>query len=319
MTKVSAVRVGKLKESETREADRIMRLAFGTFIGLPEPTRFLGDRDMLGSRLKAAHVKGFAARQGDRLIGSNLLTRWGSFGFFGPLTVLPEYWDKGVAQKLLEATMKEFDTWGVKRTGLFTFPHSPKHLGLYQKFGYWPQYLTLLMTYQPDVASAATVPGTVISFSELGRQDRENAIEECSELTSELEKGLDLSSEIRAVVTHGLGEVLLTYTKRKLDGLAICMHGPGSEGGESVCYVKFAAARSGKNVERRFERLVDAFEAFAARRGVPVETGVNTACEYAARQLHKRGYRVRAQGVAMTRPHASGYHATQAFVLNDWR
>jgi GNAT superfamily N-acetyltransferase len=92
------------------------------------------------------HIKVIAAREGGRLIESNMATRWGSFGFFGPLTVLPEYGDRGVAQRLLEATMTIFERWGLRHTGLFTFPQSAKHVGLYQKFGYWPRYLTAIMT-----------------------------------------------------------------------------------------------------------------------------------------------------------------------------
>src|SRR5579859_5624837 len=47
-----------------------------------------------------------------------------------------EYISSGVAQRLLEATMTIFERWGVRHTGLFTFPQSAKHVGLYQKFGY---------------------------------------------------------------------------------------------------------------------------------------------------------------------------------------
>ena len=144
------VKIGPLKKTERKEADRIFRLAFGTFVGLSNPSDFAGDRDMLISRCQSPHVKALAARENGRLIGSNLITRWGSFAFFGPLTVLPEYWDRGIAQKLLEATVKIFDQDGLRRTGLFTFAHSTKHVGLYQKFGYWPGYLTALMTHTPS-------------------------------------------------------------------------------------------------------------------------------------------------------------------------
>jgi ribosomal protein S18 acetylase RimI-like enzyme len=130
------VKIGALKKTERKEADRIFRLAFGTFFGMSNPSDFAGDRDMLISRCGAPHVKALAARENGRLIGSNLITRWGSFAFFGPLTVLPEYWDRGVAQRLLEATVKIFDQDGPGRSGLFTFAHSTKHVGLYQKFGY---------------------------------------------------------------------------------------------------------------------------------------------------------------------------------------
>jgi hypothetical protein len=97
------------------------------------------------------------------------------------------------------------------------------------------------------------------------------------------------------------------------------MHGTGSEGGEKICYVKFGAARTGTNSGTRFERLLDACDAFAASRGVPVEAGVNSACEDAVRRMQRHGYRTRVQGVAMTRPHSVGYHRADAYVMNDWR
>jgi len=117
------IKVSLLKESEVDEAGRILRLAFGTFLGLPNPLDFMGDRDLMTPRWHSTHVKVIAAREGGRLIGSNVATRWGSFGFFGPLTVLPEYWERGVAQRLLEATMTIFDRWG---SGTQAFSRSRK-------------------------------------------------------------------------------------------------------------------------------------------------------------------------------------------------
>lgn len=35
--------VRPLEERDLPEADRIMRLAFGTFLGLPDPSGFMGD------------------------------------------------------------------------------------------------------------------------------------------------------------------------------------------------------------------------------------------------------------------------------------
>ena len=63
-----------------------------------------------------------------------------------PLTIHPEYWNQGVAQKLLEPTMKLFDKWNTKHAGLFTFANSPKHISLYQKFNFWPCFLTVIMS-----------------------------------------------------------------------------------------------------------------------------------------------------------------------------
>src|ERR1700730_10827478 len=169
------IKVGLLKQSELEEAGRIVRLAFGTFLGLPDPLDFMGDRNLMVPRWRSTHVKVIAAREGGRLIGSNVVTRWGSFGCFGPVTVLPEYWDRGVAQRLLEATMTIFDRWGLRHTGLFTFPQSAKHVGLYQKFGYWPRYLTAIMTRTPEVnpARRTSAAHSQVLLSALTKSQRE--------------------------------------------------------------------------------------------------------------------------------------------------
>lgn len=70
--------VRSLREEELEGADRILRLAFGTFLGLPDPT--------------------------------------------APL----------------------FDERGARHRGLFTFGHSPRHLSLYQGYGFLPRFLTAI-------------------------------------------------------------------------------------------------------------------------------------------------------------------------------
>src|ERR1700728_3431821 len=198
MSASQPIKVGLLKKNELDEADRIVQLAFGTFLGLPNPLDFMGDRDLMTPRWRSPHVKVIAARDGDRLIGSNVATRWGSFAFFGPLTVLPEYWDRGVAQRLMEATMTTFDRWGVRHTGLYTFAQSAKHVGLYQKFGYWPRYLTGVMTLAPDEARSVYAKAPML-LSALKKSEPEIAIEACGKLTHKIDKGLDLGGEIRSV------------------------------------------------------------------------------------------------------------------------
>ena len=309
------IRVGLLKKDEVEEAARILRLAFGTFLGVPNPLEFMSDRDLLTPRWRSSHVKVLAARDGGRLIGSNVVTRWGSFGFFGPLTVLPEYWDRGVAQRLLEATMEIFERWGLRHTGLYTFAHSTKHVALYQKFGYWPRYLTAIMT-GPSEAKDAETPTLL---SSMRKSQREEAIQACARLTHKIDKGLDLTGEIRALLAQRTGDAVVRYAGRVLDGFAICLNGPGSEGGEKTCYIKFGAARGGSGAGERFDRLLDACEGFASSRHATIEAGVNLAREDAYRRMRSRGYRVAMQGVAMQRPHADGFNRAEAYVIDDWR
>jgi len=310
MAKTTSIQLGRLKRGELEEAQRIVRLAFGTFLGLPNPLEFMGDRSLIAPRWRSSHVKVIGARENGRLIGSNVIIRWGSFGFFGPLTVLPEYWNRGIAQRLLEATMKVFDQWRVRQTGLFTFPHSVKHINLYQKFGYWPRYLTAVMARTPDGQAQA---GTLLSS--LGKSAGEGAIGACTKLTGKIDPGLDLGGEIGAILKQGTGDTVLAYTRHVLDGFAICASGPGSEGGAKLCYIKFAAARSGD----AFDRLLGACDAFAASRGVSIEAGVNLAREDAFTRMHRHGYRTMFHGLAMQRPNAEGYNRADVYVMDDWR
>jgi GNAT superfamily N-acetyltransferase len=311
------VQVGPLHETELEAAGRIVRLAYGTFLGLPNPLDFMGDRDFVSPRWRSRNTKVLAARKDGKPIGLIVVTRWGSFGLFGPLAVLPDYWNRGVAQQLLAATMKVFDRWGVRHSGLFTSANSPSHVGLYLKFGYWPGYLTATMMRKPAAPSWRPAKGAKapVLLSALTRSEREQAIEACAKLTNKLERGLDLSLEIRAVVAQRTGDVLLLAERSSLDAFAVCMHGPGSEGGVKLCYVKFGAAGSGE----RFERLLDAIDALALARGVEVVTGVSTACADAFERMRARGYRMANLGVAMQRPHGEGFTRPGAYVLGDWR
>ena len=319
MAKSEAVRIGPLRESELEEAVRIVRLAFGTFLGLPDPMQFMGDRDLLTARWRARNTKVLAAYIDGRLAGSNVITRWGSFGFFGPLTVLPEFWDHGVAQRLLEATVKVLDSWKLRHSGLFTFAHSAKHVGLYNKFGFWPGYLTALMQHAPATAARGSDLGVPVLLSTLKRSHREEAIRACARLTNRIDKGLDLSDEIRAVLAQGVGDVAIIDSRSRLEGFAVCMTGPGSEGGAKTCYVKFGVVRGDDGADARFDRLLDAIDGFAISRGVNVEAGVNLARRGAWARMRAHGYKALTQGVAMHRPHGDGFNRAGVYAMDDWR
>src|SRR5580704_8993634 len=122
------ITIRALREEDLPAADRIVRLAFGTFLGLPDPMKFMGDADYVRTRWKADSSSVFGAELGGELVGTNFATRWGSVGFFGPLTIRPDLWDRGIAQQLLRPTMDLFEKWRIRHAGLFTFANSAKHV-----------------------------------------------------------------------------------------------------------------------------------------------------------------------------------------------
>jgi hypothetical protein len=115
------IKVRPMIERDLAEADRIIRLAFGTFLGLADPMTVWGDADFAYTRFAAAPEAALAAEVDGKLVGSNFATGWGSVGFFGPLSVEPRLWEQKIAKYLLEPTMDLFAKWGCRHTGLFTF------------------------------------------------------------------------------------------------------------------------------------------------------------------------------------------------------
>lgn len=306
-----------LQENELSTADRIFRLAFGTFIGLPQPTEFGGDANYIQPRWKVDPTAAFAAEIDGKLVGSNIATHWGSVGLFGPLTIHPDFWNQGIAQRLIEAVMTRFTEWETQQAGLFTFPNSPKHHALYQKFGFYPRFLTFIMA-KPIQEAYQGLPGT--KYSELDPQQQSHCLKECAQLTDAIYSGLDLSREILSVHAQNLGDTIFLWDETGLTGFAICHCGAGSEAGSDVCYVKFGAVRSGVQAGEQFEQLLDLCEAYGAtQKMLRLVAGVNTSHDAAYTRMAARRFRTEIIGVVMHKPNEPGYNRPDVFVLDDWR
>jgi GNAT superfamily N-acetyltransferase len=312
----AGVRIRPLAEEDLDEADRIFRVAFGTFFGMPEPEKFSGDADSVRTRWKAYPGVALAAELDGRLVGSNFAANWGSVGFFGPLTIAPQYWGRAIAQRLLDETMEQFSGWNTRHAGLFTFAQSAKHVGLYQKYGFWPRFLTAVMSRRVDPNSRSSSA----RMSAVADKDLANALEAIGELTGAVYPGLDLSREIRAVRAQSLGDTVLIDDNADLQGVAICHVGAGTEAGAGACYVKFGAVRPGPGAEHRFGLLIDACHRLAADHGAAVLlAGANAGRDRAWRVLTDRGFRRNFQGVTMHRPNEPGYSTSDSYVIDDWR
>jgi acetyltransferase (GNAT) family protein len=308
--------VRPLNEREALQAGRIIRLAFGTYLGAPDPESFFGDLDFVRSRFGAENVEAYGAEEDGVLLGSNFATRWGSVGFFGPLSIRPDRWDGGAAQPLVGAACEAFERWNVSHAGLFTFAQSAKHVHLYGKFGFYPRFLTAIMN-RP--AAAGALPARAC-YSGLADDERRAVEDAAFELTDAIYPGLDLRGEIRNVAQRGLGETLLLRDGEGVAGFAVCHLGPGTEAGSDQLFLKFGAVPSGPGADERFAALLAAASALAAARGMKTVTaGINLAREEAYRQMKALGFRTQMQGVAMHRGNESGYCRPGVYAIDDWR
>lgn len=312
-----AAKIRPLVDSDLDAADRVARLAFGTFLGLPDPQRFFGDAAWVHSRWRCAETAGIAAEFDGELIGSSFATGWGSIGVLGPLTVHPGYWGRSVGKALVAATMEVFARKRIEQVGLFTFADSSRHVGLYQRFGFWPRYLTAVM--RTPVQPVARSDARTIVMSKLAPGERGTLVALARELTDRVHPGLDLTAEIEAVAAHSLGDTIM-LDQCDPAALAVCHIGAHTEAGGGNCYVKFGAVRPGAGARERFVALIEAcHELAASRRASTLVAGVNAGREQAWRALTAFGFTPQFQGVSMHRPNVPLYSTAGTYVIDDWR
>jgi predicted N-acetyltransferase YhbS len=309
--------IAPLGPDDLQAADRIFRMAFGTRNNLPDPMRFDGDASRIKARLTASNVIHAGASDGDKLVAFAMATIWGSYAWLGPLAVLPEYWNDGIGQRLIQHTMDNLDKLGIQHAALFTVAESAKHVALYRKFGFWPAYLTLVMKRDLPPGESGRSGSTYLESSYADQREYLCAIKE---LTESIYPGLDLSTEIDGVAGRKLGDIIIKQDGRGVAAFAICHFGLGSEAESGSVYIKFAATRPGENAPGDFERLLADCEDLAAGRGLRrIVAGVNTARRDAYARMAQRGFRAIQQGIAMHRPDGQGYDRPDVYAIDDLR
>jgi GNAT superfamily N-acetyltransferase len=307
--------VRSMTAGDLPEATRIYRLAFGTFLGAPDPSRFRLDMRTLETRFATDPGTAFVAECVGRLVGSIIGMDWGSQFMVGPLTVDPAHSGRGVARLLMAAILDVAAQRQPALVSLFTHPASTTHLRLYESFGFVPMFLTPVLS--KPTGGAAPSPGPRL-FSALSAAGQAAALDRSRGLTEANFAGLDLRREIRAIEQQSLGETILLEDAGGLAGIALCHIGAGTEAGEGALFVKFAAVRPRAAAD--LERLLDAIEALAAARGVQrIALGVNTARREAYRRVLARGFRAGPIGVAMHRPDIAGTLRPDVYIIDDWR
>jgi GNAT superfamily N-acetyltransferase len=315
------VLVREMQSADVPEADRIMRLAFGTFLGVPDPLTVFGDAHYAWPRFRARAVVKHVAEVGGKIVGSCFLTRWGEVAFIGPISVHPEHWNSGVAQRLLERAAAQIERWGVRQRSLFTFPNSTKHIYLYQKFGFWPRFLSAVLS---KATGAAPASASHVRLSALPAAERREGLMACRDLCEALYEGLDLTDDIEALLEQGIGDVLLVQGDAADEGeiaaFALCHFGEGSEAGTQGLLVKFGAARPGPEASRSFTRLFDAAESLAVDVSASrLSTVVDLSHKEAFRALTARSFRADFMGLSMHGGDEVGYHRPELYVVDDVR
>jgi GNAT superfamily N-acetyltransferase len=326
-SRAGAAVIAPMQASDLAAADRILRLSFGTELGLPDPMQFRGDSGLVLNRFQMYPEASFVARVDGAVAGFGIASRWGRVGLIGPVCVDPAFWNRGLARALLSHIVEVIDRWGCTASGLFTNPLSPRHLRLYQSFGFWPRGLTVVLARPVDNMPRATLPwrryrGRMAQreLPERALPERTRWLEEATRFTQTACQGLDLTREIAGVIDYGHGEVVALHEEGFMTGLAICHVGASSEGGSRNVFVKYGQVAADERSSTRLADLVHVTAEIARDHGAErVVLGMVTSRHEAYRKLIEMGFRSEFQGVRMHRPWAELEDGAGQWIIDDWR
>jgi ribosomal protein S18 acetylase RimI-like enzyme len=325
------IKVRRVKKGDLSRMREVLESAFGDFFERQlgtRPRQVFGGAQYVHHRWLMEPWGCHVAEESDgKIVGLSIAVCWGSLGLFGPVAVLTPYQNQKVAQQLIRAAQQFFDENKVTLQGVVTFPYSPKHLVLYQKFDFKPRALVAITAKslerrEPLVVAPKPPRGTpeIQRFSTYEESRKKALLGRLKALTGRIYRGLDLTKEIEIVDGLALGDTLLLEREGAVLGFAIC-HAPGvSEAPQGSLYIKYLAVDPARRRLEHFSQLVAASEDYGVASGcqriiAPVYTGYWKAYQ----ALLTSGYHMDMLLLRMKRGKNDDYEREDDFVLDDWR
>ncbi|HET8577985.1 MAG TPA: GNAT family N-acetyltransferase [Methylomirabilota bacterium] len=324
------IKIRRVRKGDLSKVRDVMEQAFGDFferqVGT-RPRQVFGGAQYVHHRWLMEPWGCFVAEEGDgKIVGAAVAVMWGTLGLVGPVAVLTNYQNQDIGQQLLTACQEFFEENNATVQGLCTYPYSPKHLMLYQKFGYKPKGLVVITGKPLDrreiVHATRTIkPGLGIRrYSTLEEAKKKQAMQKIRRITNAFWRGMDLAKEVEIVDGLTLGDTLLLEKGREVIGFAICHLPPNSEAPHGCAYVKFLAIDSRHRKPEYLHALLGAVEEMAG--AAQLQRVVAPAYTYywtAYQTLLERGYHVDFTMVRMKRGKQEDYEDPSDLVLDDWR
>jgi predicted N-acetyltransferase YhbS len=324
-----SIKVRRVRKGDLSKVRDVIEQAFGDYLERQVGTRprhVFGGAQYVHHRWLMEPWGCFVAEEGDgKIVGASLAVTWGTLGLLGPMAVLTSYQNQDIGQSLLAATQAFFDENRVTLQGLVTNPASPKHLTLYQKFGYRPKGLLGIMTRTlarraPGPTPAAKLPVEVRRYSTLEEVKKKTAMLRIRRIANGVWRGMDPGKEVEIVDGLALGDTLLLEKGREVVGFAI-YHTPGvSEAPHGSVYVKLLVVDTRHRRPEYLHALLAAVEEVAAAGQLQrIVAPCYTAYWTAYQALFERGYHIDFTMVRMKRGKGTDYEDPSDLVLDDWR
>lgn len=205
-----------------------------------------------------------------KVVSYNFIHLWGSFAWFGPFGVHPEYQGKGIGKALINHTIKILkEDYKVSTIGLNTMPESSYNVGFYMNMGFSPLKLTLSL--KKDLDDLTSLPASnFYSVNEANINDENNYSNlknSLKTLSDKAFKNLDLTSELHLIKNKGFGTVFELKANGNIHGIAICYTKSIRENTSKNLQIKLAIIDSNVDYKAAIDSIVNACTNYAINIG----------------------------------------------------
>lgn len=245
------------------------------------------------------------------LAAFNIAHASGDEGWMGPLAVRDDCQGAGQGKTVVRAGIAHLVSRGCRTIGLETMPRTMDNIGFYSRLGFVPGAITITLTL--DAGAPMAMRGLM---SQLDARERDDAVEECRELTAACAPGADYSREIRLTQELALGDTLMLRRDDNLAAFALCHAAPLVEGRprDELRVLKLVALDLPALTELTWQLAALARRAATARVAIRVQGNFPDA--YAA--LTRAGGRVRWTDLRMSLAEFPARAPERGIVFSNW-
>jgi len=202
----------------------------------------------------------------NKVVGFNFIHPWGSFAWFGPFGVHPDYQGKGIGKVLINHTIKTLkEGYKVSTIGLNTMPESQYNIGFYMSLGFTPLKLSLNLKKQLDFYNPISISSNY-NVSQVDITDELSYValkDNLKSMFNEMFNGFDLTSELHLIKHKSFGTVFTLKTCDKVQGIAICHTKSIREDSKKDLQIKLAIINSNLDFREAIDSIIDACMQYA--------------------------------------------------------
>lgn len=220
--------------------------------------------------IEASNNASIVCQLDNKIVGYNFIHLWGTFAWFGPFGVHPEYQGNGIGKALIEHTIKILkEDYKVSTIGLNTMPESSYNVGFYMNMGFSPLKLTLSL--KKDLNALTSLPiSNFYSVNEVNitnENDYSNLKSNLKTLSDKAFKNFDLTSELHLIKNKGFGTAFELKAGDSVHGIAVCYTKPIRESINENLQIKLAIIDSSVDYKAAMDSIINACANYAKNIG----------------------------------------------------